>query len=171
MNFKQWLHLEEENKQPWEMTREEYLDAFPETRKTTTVDINDVANLEGTNQEQKRVRSSARYRELLERMKKFGFGGNQINPSPIVLRRTPYGGLQIEDGNHRIAAAVDAGIKGHIPVEIIEQPFWKDIVKKAIKEGLPVPKDADSGDIFKLETKPVYAAMPSTMGDTSFGFN
>jgi len=137
-----WLQkIAQTEKQPWEMTSDEYWVAVRDKPNThVTIPTSELVNIGGTNREERYVRSNARYRELLERMKIHGFMGNQIDPGPVVLRRTVDDGLQIEDGNHRVAAAMDAGI-AEIPVEIIETPFHKDIVLKAVAEGKPVPHE------------------------------
>lgn len=87
---------------------------------TTTMRTDVLNALGGTNNEQKYVRSTVRYRDMLDRMKKYGYEGNIIDPPVVELRRMPNGGLKIEDGNHRVAAAYDAGID-EIPVKINEE--------------------------------------------------
>lgn len=127
-------------KEMWQITRNEYFETVPEVRRKAKVLVKDIAHTGGTSREETYVRTTARYRDMLDRMKKYGFEGNIIDPPPVILRRTVSGNLQIEDGNHRVAAAYDAGIK-EIPVEIIETPFHSDIVEQAITEGKPVPPE------------------------------
>jgi len=124
---------EGKGKQPWEMTRDEYFKQG-ETKTELLMDTSELVKLGGTNKEELNVRSTARYREMVDRMKRYGYEGNQIEPPKVVLRRTPDGGLKIEDGNHRVIAAFDAGVK-KILVEIIENPFHRDIVSQTLSEG------------------------------------
>lgn len=146
-----WLQKIAQN--PWEMTHDAYWNAVGNVPNTQVViSASELASVGGTNREERYVRTNARYRELLERMKIHGFMGNQINPDPVILRRTIDGGLQIEDGNHRVAAAIDAGIK-EMPVEIIEHPFHRDFVVQALADGRFVPDEVlnDYPDLSELK--------------------